>query len=171
MKRMITVAAAILMAATAAAENEPAEPDPIRPLPELFEALRSETRPAELIDAYMEFSCIVFDDFDVIEPPDGFAWEVAEQRIAANPALYAPEIRRRLLDTLPERIESAEQLVALGRMRGPSRRLRTLVKMTTTLGRAHAEPILRELWDRSSMLLHQAEPFYDKASVERGAGQ
>lgn len=88
MKRMITVAAAILMAATAAAENEPAEPDPIRPLPELFEALRSETCPAELIDAYMEYSRVVFDDRDFgPAPPEGFAWDVAERRIAANPAL------------------------------------------------------------------------------------
>jgi len=137
---------------------------------EVYRVLRTETRPVELIDAYMDFSRIVFDDPDMDWGPEGHPITAASRRISDNPALYAPEIRRRLLDTLPERIESAEHLAAL-RSLVDTHRLEVLSQLTAILGRTHADPILRELWDRSSRLLEQAEPIFDEASAESGIGR
>lgn len=161
MRWIFTIAAVFMLATLAKAQNERPAADPIRPLPELFEALRTETRPVELIDTYMEYSRVVFDDRDFgPAPPEGFSWEVAERRIAANPALYAPEIQRRLLDLLPEQIEHNEHLAALGGL-VDTHQLEALTRLTATLGRADADPILRELWNRCSRLLGEAEPIFD----------
>lgn len=105
----------ILMAFIAIAYPSSAQSDlPARDNREVYRLLRTETRPVELIDTYMDYSRIVFEDRDFAPPPpEGFPWEVAERRIADNPALYAPEIRRRLLDVFPDRIENADQLAAL----------------------------------------------------------
>jgi len=174
MKHMLIITAVLLSTTLASAQDDRPVADPIRPLPELFEALRTETRPVDLIDAYMEYSRVVFDDRDFAPEPGGFPWEVAERRIAENPALYAPEIRRRLLDLLPERIDTTDQLAALSDpaefdgMGGLAMRLRTLTSLTEALGRQHAEPILRAVWNRSSQLLHQAEPLYDQEEARVG---
>ncbi|RMH23919.1 MAG: hypothetical protein D6692_14490, partial [Planctomycetota bacterium] len=175
MRTSVNIVSGILLTATAIAA-QPAEQDSRRKL-DLPELVRTETEPHALIGLLLEYSLYPW-SIDIVRDPKA-PYKVACDRIASAPAVYAPEIERRLLALLPDQILDGDALAALGRATvdrsldavlenappgaGGQGRLRTLMSLVELLGREHAEPVLRRFYDKAHALTEQIEPFYDAA--------